>query len=241
MEIPDILKEKFSSARRVCVLTGAGISAESGVPTFRSSGSALVWKGMPFTEISSARMVREDLGEVWEWFDYRRNLLKECKPNPGHLALAAWQERFDEFTLVTQNIDNLHRTAGSREVIELHGNIWRARCESCGRLDDIVEKESGVPICRSCSERMRPDVVLFGEMLPVGAFDTAADRATKCDLFFIIGTSAVVYPAAALPETAARSGAFLVEVNPEEAPLTQYCDLSLRGNAGDVLPLFTDL
>jgi NAD-dependent deacetylase len=125
------LRERFENAKSVLVLTGAGVSAESGVPTFRGGGNTAVWKGMPFDVISSARMIQRDLPAVWEWFDYRRNLLGPVKPNPAHYEIAGWQDRFPDFTLVTQNIDGLHQKAGSNNVIELHGNIWRARCISC--------------------------------------------------------------------------------------------------------------
>src|SRR6476660_9325676 len=125
------LRRRFASASRVVVLTGAGFSAESGVPTFRGGGNTSVWKGMPFDVITSARMLERDLPAVWEWFDYRRDLMKSVQPNPAHVTLATWQEKFRELTLVTQNIDGLHQKAGSRGVIELHGNIWRARCVTC--------------------------------------------------------------------------------------------------------------
>ena len=133
-KISDNLKKKFDTANRICVLTGAGISAESGIPTFRGGGESAVWKGMPFEQISSARMVREDLDAVWEWFDYRRGLYKDCQPNPAHIALAEWQNRFEDFTLVTQNVDGFHERAGSRDVIELHGNVNHAKCENCGKV-----------------------------------------------------------------------------------------------------------
>lgn len=232
--------EKFAEARSICVLTGAGISAESGVPTFRGGGHSAVWKGMAFDVISSARMVREDLNAVWEWFDYRRGVLKNCQSNAAHFALARWQDRFDDFTLVTQNIDGLHQAAGSRDVIELHGGINRARCEDCGRRItlDREQPESRPNSCEQCGGRLRPDVVLFGEMLPEGAFEQAAFKAANCDLFFVIGTSALVYPAAGLPEIAGRAGAFLVEVNPEHTPLSELCNVSLTGKAGEILPLF---
>jgi NAD-dependent deacetylase len=237
--ISERLREKFETAKRVCVLTGAGISAESGVPTFRGGGGTAVWKGMPFDQISSARMVRENLPEVWEWFDYRRGVLKDCRPNAAHYALAAWQDKFADFTLVTQNIDGLHRAAGSREVIELHGNIQRASCTDCEKRFDILGKIPHVPdICDECGAKVRPDVVLFGEMLPFGAFEKAEKSARNCDLFFVIGTSALVYPAAGLAEIAKRAGAFLVEINPEETPMTGFCDETIRGRAGEILPLF---
>src|SRR5262245_20270074 len=133
------LRRRIVTANRVVVLTGAGVSAESGVPTFRGGGKSAVWKGLPFDVISSATMVARDLPAVWEWFDYRRNLLKELKPNPAHQAISLWQERFVHFTLVTQNVDGLHQKAGSRDVIELHGSIWRARCVQCDSRFELSE------------------------------------------------------------------------------------------------------
>lgn len=233
------LREKFESAKRVCVLTGAGISAESGVPTFRGGGQTAVWKGMPFDQISSARMVRENLAEVWEWFDYRRGVLQDCQPNAAHFALAEWQNKFAEFTLVTQNIDGLHAAAGSRGVIELHGNIQRSYCINCEKRFDIRGKIPHSPDdCDDCNAKLRPDVVLFGEMLPFGAFEKAENAAQNCDLFFVVGTSALVYPAAGLAEIAKFNGAFLVEINPEQTPMSSFCDETIRGRAGDILPLF---
>lgn len=234
------LRRRFKEARRVCVLTGAGISAESGVPTFRGGGTSAVWKGMPFDVISSAEMVERDLEGVWEWFDYRRDLIQSVKPNPAHEALARWQELFEDFTLVTQNIDGLHQAAGSRRVIELHGNIWRARCKACGATELLSLENANLrsSSCADCGGKMRPDVVLFGEMMPHGAFELAAMKADACELFFVIGTSALVYPAALLPEIAKGAAAYTVEVNPEETPLSPYCDERLTGKAGEILPLF---
>ncbi len=239
MKISDLLREKFRTAKRVCVLTGAGISAESGVPTFRGGAANLaVWKGMPFDRISSARMVRENLPEVWEWFDYRRDLLKNCQPNAAHFALAEWQDKFEDFTLVTQNIDGLHQAAGSTDVIELHGNIHRAYCTICEKRFDIRGAIPHAPdSCDECFAPLRPDVVLFGEMLPFDAFETADKSARACELFFVVGTSALVYPAAGLAEIAKRNGSVLVEINPEERQMTVFCDFSLRGKAGDILTL----
>lgn len=238
--IPVKLQEKFNSAKSVCVLTGAGISAESGIPTFRGGGNSAVWKGMPFEQISSARMVKENLDAVWEWFDYRRGIYSDCQPNAGHLALAAWQNRFADLTLITQNVDGLHERAGSKTILELHGNINHSRCENCGKIyqmnaADVPHKPVN---CEICQTKLRPAVVLFGEMLPAEVFRRAEEKSRKCELFFIIGTSALVYPAAGLAEIAKISGATLIEVNPEETPLTSFCNFSLRGNAGEVLPLF---
>ncbi|HKE58070.1 MAG TPA: Sir2 family NAD-dependent protein deacetylase, partial [Pyrinomonadaceae bacterium] len=150
------LRERLRRATRVMVLTGAGVSAESGVPTFRGGGDSLVWKGMPFTVISSAEMVQRDLDAVWEWFDYRRGLLTTVMPNPAHEEIAGWQDRFQHLGLVTQNIDGLHQKAGSREVVELHGSIWRARCTVCGLTHDI--HDGRVDACLECGDRLRPDV-----------------------------------------------------------------------------------
>ena len=239
--ISDELRQRFSRATSVVVLTGAGVSAESGVPTFRGGGNTMVWKGMPFDVVSSARMVQHDLPAVWEWFDYRRDLLKPLRPNAGHTEIARWQDRFARFTLITQNIDGLHQQAGSREVIELHGNIWRARCISCHLQYQIIAQGDRPDSCPACGEALRPDVVLFGELLPRGAFERAAEKAQQCELCFVIGTSALVYPAAGLPEIARAAGAFLCEINPERTALSDVCDEVLMGRAGEVLPMFCDL
>lgn len=230
------LRQRFQQAERVFVLTGAGVSAESGVPTFRGGGNSTVWKGLPFDVISSAGMVKRDLPAVWEWFDYRRSQLLSIEPNCAHLELAKWQDHFHEFTLVTQNIDGLHQLAGSKDVIELHGNIWRARCLGCNGSYEIAREGPRPEECPDCGELLRPDVVLFGEMLPPGAFERATAAAEHADLCVVVGTSAIVYPAAALPEIARRSGSFLVEVNPELTPLSDICDEVLTGKAGHVLP-----
>jgi NAD-dependent deacetylase len=237
--ISDELRMRFARARNVLVLTGAGVSAESGVPTFRGGGKPAVWKGLPFEVISSAGILERDLPTVWEWFNYRRGVLESLKPNPAHEAIARWQNRFDDFTLVTQNIDGLHQAAGSVEVIELHGNIWRARCFSCDARQSVRELrfDNGAPPCFECGSLLRPDVVLFDELLPTGAFEQAAVKANSCELCFVVGTSAVVYPAASIPEIARAAGAYVVEVNPERTPLSGVCDEVLTGKAGEILPL----
>jgi NAD-dependent deacetylase len=234
------LSTRFASASRVLVLTGAGVSAESGVPTFRGGGNSAVWKGLPFDVISSGRMVKSDLPAVWEWFNYRRGVLESLEPNPAHKAIAAWQDRFEDFSLVTQNVDGLHHAAGSREVIELHGNVWRGRCLGCDRRYDLREMQwkEGVPACLDCGNSLRPDVVLFGELLPPGVFEQAVKKAESCDLCLVVGTSALVYPAASLPEIARSAGAYMIEVNPERTPLSPLCDEVLTGPAGEILPLF---
>ena len=242
LSISEELRERFARANNVLVMTGAGVSAESGVPTFRGGGNTTVWKGLPFEIISSAGMLERDLPAVWEWFNYRRGLLESLEPNPAHEAIARWQTAFADLTLVTQNIDGLHQAAGSRGVIELHGNIWRARCLDCGTRHNLRELkfDNDVPVCFDCGSSLRPDVVLFGEMLPAGAFETVAMKAEGCELCFVIGTSAVVYPAAAIPEMARGAGAYLVEVNPERTPLSELCDEVLMGKAGEILPLLDE-
>jgi NAD-dependent deacetylase len=229
------LQTRLAQAERVLALTGAGVSAESGVPTFRGGGQAAVWKGMPFAEISSARMVKENLPEVWSWFDYRRGIIADCQPNPAHYTLARWGRKFSSFTLVTQNIDGLHQAAGSAQVLELHGNIHRARCENCSTVCEIADMQGRT--CVLCAGHMRPDVVLFGEMLPAGVFEQAAMAARNCEVCLVIGTSALVYPAASLPELALGQGAWVVEINPEQTPLSPFCQEVLEGPAGKVLPL----
>jgi NAD-dependent deacetylase len=233
------LVERFQRARRVAVLTGAGISAESGVPTFRGGGESVVWNGFPFEQLSSAETLASNPVLVWDWFNYRREIISPVKPNAAHAALAAWEGKFERLTLMTQNIDGLHRLAGSTEVLELHGNIWRVRCLGCGRAGEHRESplRENPPRC-SCGGPLRPDVVLFGEMLPPEVWQQALDETSRCDLLLVIGTSAVVYPAAYLPAVAKRRGAFLVEVNPEITPLTPLADATLLGKAAAVVPDF---
>jgi NAD-dependent deacetylase len=240
LSISELLRDRFSQARRVWVLTGAGISAESGVPTFRGGGKAKVWKGLPFEVLSSTAMLQSNLPAVWEWFDHRREMLDSLQPNPAHHEIARWQDLFDEFTLVTQNVDGLHQRAGSRNVIELHGNIWRARCITCDTRHAIPQTGSRPEACSECGDPLRPDVVLFGEMLPSGSFERASAKAAGCELCFVVGTSALVYPAASLPEIARAHGAFLCEVNPEPTSLSDLCDEVLTGRAGEVLPMLSE-
>jgi NAD-dependent deacetylase len=236
--ISDELRSHLTRRQNVFVLTGAGVSAESGVPTFRGGGGAAVWRGMPFEQLSSRKMVEENLPLVWEWFDYRLEAVRACAPNPAHETIAHWQDKFDSLTLATQNIDGLHARAGSRDVLELHGSLRRMRCTYChsGRELRQATEEARTPKCSECGAAMRPDVVLFGEMSPEGVFERAEADAEECDLCFIIGTSALVYPAVGLIEVAWRSGAYMIEVNPEETPLSSLCHETLRGRAGDVLP-----
>jgi NAD-dependent deacetylase len=223
-------------ARSVVALTGSGISAESGVPTFREAQTGL-WERYDPQELASPEAFARDPRLVWEWYGWRRNLVAKAEPNPGHRALAELERRIPKFTLVTQNVDGLHERAESQNVIDLHGNILRSRCSLADEVAQPEEHADSVPPrCAQCGALLRPDVVWFGEMLPAGAFEAASEAARECDLFFSIGTSGVVYPAAALPYEALDNGATLVEINPNETPLTRHADYSLRGLAGEILP-----
>jgi NAD-dependent deacetylase len=233
-DLPRALIETLRDARGVVALTGSGISAESGVPTFREAQTGL-WERYDPQQLATPEAFARDPRLVWEWYEWRRRLVAVAEPNAGHSALAELERRVPSFTLVTQNVDGLHERAGSRNVIELHGNILRSKCS---REDRVVEP--GVlevpPRCPQCGAFLRPDVVWFGEMLPLGAFEAASEAARRCDVFLSIGTSSLVYPAAALPYEAVESGATLVEINPNPTPLTPHADYALHGKAGEVLP-----
>ena len=235
-EIPLQLLEAFHKATRVVALTGSGISAESGVPTFRDAQSPGLWERYDPLELATPEAFARDPRLVWEWYNWRRSLVANAEPNPGHEALADLERRIPGFTLATQNVDGLHQRAGSRRVIELHGNIMRSRCSKEGVIVREYEGEQIPPRCPRCGGFLRPDVVWFGEMLPFGALEEASEAARGCNLFLSIGTSSLVYPAAALPYEALENGATLVEINPTETPLSAIADFTLRGPAGEVLP-----
>ena len=233
--LPPALISALRSSSHTVVLTGSGISAESGVPTFREAQTGL-WERFDPQELATPEAFERDPGLVWDWYAWRRKLVAQAAPNAGHVALAEMQDLAQNFTLVTQNVDGLHQRAGSRDVIELHGNILRTRCSVEGDEVEEFEESGSPPVCPSCGAPLRPDVVWFGEMLPPGALDAASEAARGADLFLSVGTSSLVYPAAALPYEALESGATLVEINPGETPLTPHADYVLRGPAGDVLP-----
>jgi NAD-dependent deacetylase len=222
------------AARRVAVLTGAGVSAESGIPTFRDAQTGL-WARYSPEELASPQAYARDPELVWQWYAWRLELCREAAPNAGHTALAAL-EGVRSLTLVTQNVDGLHQTAGSQNVIELHGNIRRARCERCERTRDLEPNETLPPTCHACGSRMRPNVVWFGESLPRLALERAWQAFADCDVALIVGTSGRVQPAASLGEVARQSGATVIEVNPEATPLSARADVVLRGSSAVVLP-----
>jgi len=222
---------------RVAVLTGSGISAESGIPTFR--GEHGLWKQFRAEELATPEAFERDPGLVWEWYDWRRGIIGRAEPNDGHRTIAAWQDTFSSFSLITQNIDGLHQRAGSRGPIELHGNIWKMRCLREGTVTECrdVPLPSLPPRCPTCGAMLRPHVVWFGEALDQDVLEGAFHRAAACDLMFVVGTSALVHPAASLPLAAAQAGAKIVEVNPDPTPLSRSADFVLRGKAGQTLPL----
>lgn len=238
MTIPPDLTERLAAAKNVTVLTGAGISAESGVPTFRDAQIGLWAKYSP-EELATPRAFRRNPRLVWEWYAWRRKLVADAKPNPAHLALAEMEPLFPQFQLITQNVDGLHQRAGSQRVIELHGNITRTKCFDEDTLISNWEDADDVPPqCPNCGGPLRPDVVWFEEALPETELVLAVQASTACDVFLCVGTSGVVYPAAALPFEALRSGATLVEINPQTTPLTARTSFTLTGAAGVVLPEF---
>lgn len=226
----------LENARSVCVLTGAGISAESGVPTFR--GADGLWAKFKPEELANFDAFLRNPELVWEWYSYRRKVMKEVTPNPGHLALVEMENLVSDFTLVTQNVDNLHRRAGSQRVLELHGNIERSYCIDCGTFagEVKVNEVQRVPRCDSCAGLIRPAVVWFGELLPVDIFTQASAAAERCDLFLCVGTSGVVYPAASLPLRARENGAYVVEINQEYTDLSPRASETIVGKAGEILP-----
>lgn len=234
--IPAELIEGLREAKRVVVLTGAGISAESGVPTFRDAQTGL-WAKYDPQELATPQAFRRNPRLVWEWYAWRRGLIASVNPNAGHTALARIEKRVPNFTLITQNVDSLHQKAGSENIIELHGNIARYKCFDEDRiLDSWPETDSIPPLCPYCGGLVRPDVVWFGEMLPNWALQSAIVASRSSDLFLAVGTSGIVYPAASLPIEALENGAMVVEINPNETPLSSWMTINIRGPAGIILP-----
>jgi NAD-dependent deacetylase len=226
----------LGKARHVCVLTGAGISAESGIPTFRDAQEGL-WAKYDPLDLATPEGFERDPELVWRWYEWRRDLVRKAEPNPGHRALAELARRVPRLTLVTQNVDGLHQRAGSPGVLEYHGNILRDRCT----VENVIAERSedsrgGLPRCAACGGLLRPDVVWFGEAIPHRPMMLAAAAAEDCDAFLSVGTSALVYPAAGLAEVALGRRVPVIEVNPNETELTAHADIALRGSAGQALP-----
>jgi len=234
-----LLKEKVVSAGAITVLTGAGISADSGVPTFR--GTDGLWRNFRAEDLATPEAFERDPRLVWEWYNWRRELIASKQPNVAHLALAELERRCRDFWLITQNVDGLHRNAGSRKLSEIHGNIWKVRCTGCG----VVEENRDVPIsilpsCPHCRSLLRPHIVWFGEPLFADDLDTCSRVLKHCDVLLIIGTSGVVYPAAGFASIAKEAGAFVAEINLDPTPQSALVDVSLQGRAKDIVPLLLD-
>lgn len=224
----------LKDAKKLFVLTGAGISAESGIPTFR--GKDGLWKNYSATDLATPEAFERNPALVWEWYQWRQDIISRAEPNPAHYALVELERYFEKFLLLTQNVDNLHQRAGSKNVLELHGNIFRTRCLKCGKIDKIenarIEK---MPYCK-CGGLLRPDVVWFGEAIPQDVWQESMRFLISADVAIICGTSGVVWPAARIPEIAKNYGVKTIEINIESTPITSVVDRSIIATAGSVLP-----
>ncbi|MBY0249530.1 MAG: NAD-dependent deacylase [Nitrospiraceae bacterium] len=231
-----ILKERLAAARSITVLTGAGISADSGVPTFR--GVEGLWRNFRAEDLATPEAFDRDPRLVWEWYNWRRELIATKKPNPAHEAIAELERRCAQFWLITQNVDGLHRTAGSQRLSEIHGNIWMVRCTACEQVTENRDVPIHIlPICRDCRNLLRPHIVWFGESLAEEDLQRSYTALQASDLCLVIGTSGVVYPAAGFASIAKEAGAFVAEINMGQTPQTDLVDLSLQGRAKDIVPL----
>jgi NAD-dependent deacetylase len=236
LELLSLLRRIAEQRLGLVALTGAGVSQESGLRTFRDAQVGL-WAQYKPEDLASPQAFARDPKLIWDWYAWRREAVKGVRPNPGHYALVELEQHFPQFTLITQNVDGLHRMAGNRNVLELHGNIQRVRCSQCGLLAEIWGDDSeSVPGCQACGGLLRPDVVWFGEALPRDQLEAAVEAARSSDVFFSIGTSGVVQPAASLAHAARNRGAVLVEINAEPTPLSHKADYVFQGRSGEILP-----
>jgi len=243
MFTPVDVKKVIENTQHLVVFTGAGVSAESGVPTFRDALTGL-WENFDPEALATPEAFAENPDFVWGWYEWRRKLLLEVQPNAAHYAIAELAKRVPKFTLITQNVDDLHERAGSTDVLHLHGSLFTPRCFDCGRSYEFTQaptltKEQRItpPQCEHCSGNIRPGVVWFGESLPQKEIQTAFDAAQNCDFLLSIGTSGIVYPAAHIPEVAAQNSATVVHINPQKPPTHGYAEYNLQGAAGDILPM----
>ncbi len=230
--------QALARAQRVVCLTGAGVSAESGVATFRNAQTGL-WSQFDAQQLASQAGFAADPGLVWRWYMDRLQTLEQTRPNPGHWAMAQLEQRIPTFTLVTQNVDDLHERAGSRSVLHIHGRITHMRCNICEFVHSLQEAErtqTMPPLCWQCGGYIRPDVVWFGEALPARITDLAWRATERCDVMLVVGTSGVVYPVAQLPLLAQQRGATVIDVNPDCTPISELADLFLQGTSGEILP-----
>ena len=230
----DLPRDRFKTSDRVVFFTGAGISAESGIATFRDLDGH--WAKHDPMKLASPQGFQADPDLVLEWYAARRRKINSSQPNRAHASITEFQKLFSDSLVITQNVDGLHKRAGNHSILELHGNIHREKCFDCGKPGPAGPGEDGRKTYCSCGGTLRPDVVWFGESLALTTLNEAFEASSTCAVFFSIGTSTLIYPAAQLPYEAARHGAFVIEVNPEETPLSEMADLSLRGRAGDIMP-----
>ena len=233
-DIPGALIAALRDARHVCILTGAGVSAESGVPTFREAQDGL-WAEYNPQDLATPEAFLADPVLIWRWYRWRRDLVADVDPNPGHYAIAQLADLVPRLTLVTQNVDNLHQRAGSRDVLEFHGNIFDDRCFADGSLQQ-GDEGTAVPVCSECGGILRPGVVWFGEAIPEHAINTSCAAASDCDVFLSVGTSSQVYPAAGLADLARENGAIVAEINPNPTMNASNYEFAIAGNSGVVLP-----
>jgi len=234
--IPSALIGALKNAKRIAILTGAGVSAESGIPTFRDAQTGF-WSKFDPQDLASLDAFEKDPKLIWQWYEERREYVRKAEPNPGHVALAALAELKPELTLITQNVDNLHQRAGSRNVLQLHGSLFEGRTLYGEEIIDLAEPLEALPPKHPVSgEMLRPAIVWFGEYLPERVLDDSMRAAEECDLFLVIGTSALVQPAASIPMVAKHHGAVLVDINPEPSAITDAADYFLSGPSGKVLP-----
>ena len=239
MTVPAGLLDALRAAQHVCVLTGSGISAESGVPTFREAQTGL-WEQYDPHELATPEAFQRDPALIWRWYRWRRELVAGVEPNTGHHALVTLAGLVPQMTLITQNVDGLHQRAGSDGVIEFHGNLFEDRCFAEGCIVDDTDMSVDVPVCPGCGGMLRPGVVWFGEAISEAAMHAAATAVSGCDLFFSIGTSALVWPAAGLAEAARQQGARVVEINLDATPLSSHTDFCLQGKSGSLLSELVD-
>jgi NAD-dependent deacetylase len=233
------LREIITNSKSVTVLTGAGISAESGVPTFR--GADGIWQNRRATDLATPEAFARDPELVWEFYNWRRDLLSKVSFNDGHKALVTLENHVENFTLITQNVDGLHRLAGTRHLLEIHGNMWEVRCTKCGMLTmDRSPSMGALPRCSQCDGLLRPNVVWFGESLDPDILGKAFEAARTCDVMLIVGTSGIVQPAASLSFHAKQGGATIAEINLEKTPQSGHMDFVFTGKAGELLPILVE-
>ena len=235
----ELVRQRLAAARNITVLTGAGISADSGVPTFR--GADGFWRQYRAEDLATPDAFARDPKLVWEWYNWRRELLAMKQPNAAHLGIVELERRSPTFWLITQNVDGLHRDAGSRNLSEIHGNIWKVRCTGCHAVDENRDVPISIlPSCLQCGALLRPHIVWFGESLLAEDLQQCSTVLRNCDLLLVIGTSGVVYPAAGFAAVAKDVGAFVAEINLDPTPQSSLVDVSLQGRAKDLVPLLLD-